>query len=118
MIIAPRNRTSGMPCSRVNFITADRAMLCYFPTMRSVNRTTGTGTHAVRDNWLRAYARFLASRQESTMLKAAPLALMGILPAEILTNAIPVLGVADDVSYVVLAVYIALRTLARVRRYR
>lgn len=62
--------------------------------------------------------RFLTSRDESMLLKLAPLALVGILPPEILTNAIPVLGLADDVSYFILATFVIFKTLSRVNAYR
>ncbi|HEY4160758.1 MAG TPA: hypothetical protein VGM08_01725 [Candidatus Saccharimonadales bacterium] len=58
------------------------------------------------------------SRDESAALKVAPLALVGVLPADILTNLIPVIGELDDVWFTIAIVIIAVRTIQRVRQYR
>ena len=69
-------------------------------------------------SWIKAYLRFLHSRDESVVLKAAPLALVGVLPIEILSNLIPFVGEADDAGYMIVLAVITARTLWRVRKYR
>ena len=68
--------------------------------------------------WRRAYLRFLMSRDESLALKVAPLALFGVLPFDILSNVVPIIGELDDVSYAMVAGVILFRTFQRVRKYR
>lgn len=68
--------------------------------------------------WGAAYRRFLLSRNEPLLLKIAPLALIGILPPELLSNLIPGIGFLDDAGYVVLLIVIAYQTLTHVSRYR
>lgn len=75
---------------------------------------SGTG----KLGWWDAYKRFLFSKQESIMLKIAPLALIGILPEEIITNVIPGLGLFDDAGFCILASVVVVRTLIRVNHYR
>ena len=69
-------------------------------------------------SWTRAYLRFLISRNESLMLKVAPLALAGLLPVDILSNIVPVVGELDDVGFLVVLIVVAVRTGNRVRKYR
>jgi uncharacterized membrane protein YkvA (DUF1232 family) len=73
---------------------------------------------SLKASWAKAYLRFLVSRDESAALKVAPLALVGVLPADILTNLIPVIGELDDVWFTIAIVIIAVRTIQRVRQYR
>lgn len=68
--------------------------------------------------WFAAYKQFLLSKDESVTLKLAPLALAGILPPEILTNAIPVLGLVDDIGFIIATVIVIVKTRQRVKRYR
>lgn len=72
----------------------------------------------IQTSWLSAYKRFLASKDESVTLKLAPLALAGILPPEILTNAIPVLGLVDDIGFIVATIVVIVKTMHRVKKYR
>jgi uncharacterized membrane protein YkvA (DUF1232 family) len=65
-----------------------------------------------------AYLRFLLSRDESMVLKIAPLALVGVLPVDLLSNIVPVVGELDDLSYLIAIAVIAIRTVQRVRKYR
>jgi hypothetical protein len=67
---------------------------------------------------MRAYLRFLLSRDESVLLKAAPLALVGALPIDLLSNIVPVVGELDDLGYIIVIVVVTLRTLNRVNKYR
>jgi hypothetical protein len=75
-------------------------------------------TAETKAGWLTAYKRFLFSREESVLLKLAPLALIGILPEEILSNLIPGLGLLDDAGYVVIVAVVLYKTVTRVNRYR
>lgn len=52
------------------------------------------------------------------MLKVAPLALIGILPVDVLSNLVPVIGELDDVWFTIVAAVIIARTIQRVRQYR
>lgn len=69
-------------------------------------------------SWANAYLRFLFSRDESVALKIAPLALVGLLPVDILSNIIPAVGELDDVGFLIAMAVIVSRTFSRVRRYR
>ena len=68
--------------------------------------------------WLRAYLRFLASKDESLALKIAPLALVGVMPIDIVSNIIPGLGLLDDAGYMLIAITVLFKTFTRVNRYR
>jgi uncharacterized membrane protein YkvA (DUF1232 family) len=68
--------------------------------------------------WGRAYVRFLLSRDENLLLKIAPLALIGILPVDIISNVVPFVGEIDDIGFVVALLFVAGRTLHRVNKYR
>ena len=68
--------------------------------------------------WFAAYRRFLLSRNESVVLKLAPLALIGILPPEVLSNLIPGIGLLDDVGYIIALVFVVYKTITRVAAYR
>jgi uncharacterized membrane protein YkvA (DUF1232 family) len=80
--------------------------------------TEPTHTRAARSSWSRAYLRFLISRDESALLKVAPLALVGILPLDVLSNIVPIVGELDDIGYIIALAVIIARTLSRVRKYR
>lgn len=71
-----------------------------------------------RIGWFRAYQRFLLSRDESLVLKLAPLALIGVLPEELLSNLIPGIGLLDDFGYIVLLAFVIYKTFTRVNAYR
>lgn len=68
--------------------------------------------------WFRAYIRFLTSKDESFVLKVAPLALMGVMPIDVISNIIPGIGLLDDAGYMVIAVAVLFKTLARVNYHR
>lgn len=68
--------------------------------------------------WFQAYVRFLVSRDESLVLKVAPLALIGVLPMDIVSNIIPGIGLLDDAGYILIAIAVLFKTLARVGYYR
>lgn len=71
-----------------------------------------------RAGWLGAYRRFLLSRRENLLLKVAPLALVGVLPPELLSNLIPGIGLLDDLGYLILAAFVIYKTVSRVNAYR
>lgn len=58
------------------------------------------------------------SRDESLLLKAAPLALVGLLPVDVLSNIVPVVGELDDLGFIIAILVIAAKTGYRVRKYR
>jgi len=68
--------------------------------------------------WLRAYVRFLVSRDESFVLKVAPLALVGVMPMDIVSNIVPGIGLLDDAGYMTIATIVLFKTLVRVNYYR
>lgn len=68
--------------------------------------------------WFQAYVRFLVSRDESLVLKVAPLALIGVLPMDIVSNIIPGIGLLDDAGYILIAIAVLFKTLARVNYHR
>lgn len=72
----------------------------------------------VTHGWFHAYLRFLTSKDESFVLKVAPLALMGVMPIDVISNIIPGIGLLDDAGYMVIAVAVLFKTLARVNFYR
>ena len=69
-------------------------------------------------SWSKAYLRFLRSKNENVILKIAPLALIGIVPIEILSNLVPIVGELNDVGYVVMLTIVVFRTINQVRKYR
>jgi uncharacterized membrane protein YkvA (DUF1232 family) len=71
-----------------------------------------------RASWTQAYWSFLRSKNENMALKVAPLALLGILPIDILSNLIPLVGELDDIGYILALAVIIARTSNRVRKYR
>ena len=73
---------------------------------------------AGKSSWTRAYLRFLVSRDESALLKIAPLALAGLLPVDVLSNIVPVVGELDDIGFFIAFIVVVVRTLHRVNRYR
>lgn len=84
-------------------------------------KPTAIQTYPVNDmvhGWFRAYLRFLMSRDESFVLKVAPLALVGVMPIDVISNIIPGIGLLDDAGYMVIAVAVLFKTLARVNYYR
>jgi hypothetical protein len=73
---------------------------------------------AGKSSWSRAYLRFLMSRDESLLLKVAPLALVGLLPVDVLSNIVPLVGELDDLGFIIALAVITGRTVYRVRKYR
>jgi uncharacterized membrane protein YkvA (DUF1232 family) len=71
-----------------------------------------------RLSWPQAYVEFLKSPNESFLLKLAPLVIMGIIPADLLSNLLPVVGIVDDVGLSGVGIVVIGRTLWRVRGYR
>jgi len=69
-------------------------------------------------SWSKAYKRFLLSGHESLLLKVAPLAMIGILPFDIISNLVPVIGELDDIGFIIVLAVVAFRTYERVRKYR
>ena len=68
--------------------------------------------------WLTAYMRFLTSKDESLMLKVAPLALIGVMPMDVVSNIIPGIGLLDDSGYILITIVVLSKTLIRVNHYR
>lgn len=88
---------------------ADRSLL---PVFKSQSDSS------LKASWAKAYLRFLLSRDENAVLKIAPLALIGVLPLDVLSNVVPVIGELDDVWFTIVVTIIAARTIQRVREYR
>ncbi len=86
--------------------------------MSDMTHNNGVVLRAVKISWPKAYLRFLLSKDESVVLKIAPLALAGILPLDILSNIIPFVGELDDLGYIILLVVVAFKTLKQVNKYR
>jgi uncharacterized membrane protein YkvA (DUF1232 family) len=78
-------------------------------------RDTSEGTYL---SWPQAYVKFLKSPRESLLLKIAPLVIMGIIPADLISNLIPVIGIVDDVGLSGIGIVVIVRTMWRVRIYR
>lgn len=86
--------------------------------MSSMTQNNGVALRVAKSSWLKAYRRFLLSRDESIVLKIAPLALVGILPLDIMSNLIPVVGELDDLGYIILLTVVVFKTVKQVRKYR
>jgi uncharacterized membrane protein YkvA (DUF1232 family) len=69
-------------------------------------------------NWLQAYLQFLRSPQESILLKIAPLIIIGVIPVDLLSNILPVVGLVDDVGLSGIGILTVIRTLWHVNKYR
>lgn len=69
-------------------------------------------------SWGAAYKRFLLSRDESFILKVAPLLLLIGTPGVIVSNLLPVIGEVIDLGDVTLILIVALLTYRAVRKYR
>jgi hypothetical protein len=65
-----------------------------------------------------AYIEFLKSRDESILLKIAPLVMVGLIPADLVSNLLPVLGIVDDVGLTGFSAIIVIKTILRVSKYR
>ena len=82
------------------------------------SKTPLQATAADKRSWLAAYGAFLLSRDESLILKVAPLALVAGSPELIASNLVPVVGELLDVGGIALASVVVLRTLAAIQKYR
>ena len=69
-------------------------------------------------SWPQAYFEFLKSPRESILLKIAPLVMMGLLPVDLVSNLLPVIGIADDVGLSGLGIVVIIKTISRVHQYR
>lgn len=69
-------------------------------------------------SWQEAYKVFLLSKNESFLLKIAPLAVLLGSPEIIASNLIPIVGEIADVGGMGLTLVIVLRTLSAVQKYR
>ena len=69
-------------------------------------------------SWPSAYKMFLLSRRESLLLKLAPIAILVGSPEIVASNIVPVIGEIADVSGLMLATVVAVRTYSAVKRYR
>ena len=71
-----------------------------------------------KKTWLAAYKSFLVSKDESLLLKVAPLVILAGSPEIIASNLIPFVGEVLDLGGFALSGIVALRTLAAVQKYR
>ncbi|CAN5431421.1 hypothetical protein BH10PAT3_BH10PAT3_0690 [soil metagenome] len=71
-----------------------------------------------RRSWASAYKSFLISREESLILKIAPLILLFGSPEIIASNIIPVVGEIIDIGSFGIVVTVAYKTIKSVRKYR
>jgi hypothetical protein len=69
-------------------------------------------------SWPSAYKAFLLDKNESTLLKIAPLAIIFGAPEIVVSSIIPVVGEFIDVGSLTLATIIAARTYSAVRKHR
>ncbi|MDL2341950.1 MAG: hypothetical protein QFB87_02650 [Patescibacteria group bacterium] len=83
-----------------------------------MNEVTQSKPLSAKRTWMQAYQAFLFSRDESLLLKIAPLALLAGSPEIIASNLIPVVGEVADIGGVTLATVVAIRTVHAVRKYR
>ena len=86
--------------------------------MSDMNQNNGLAIRAAKSSWSKAYMRFLMSKDESVVLKIAPLALAGVLPFDILSNLIPLVGELDDLGYIIMLTFVVFKTLKQVNKYR
>ncbi len=69
-------------------------------------------------SWPEAYKAFLLSRDESFILKIAPIALVFGSPEILASNLIPIIGEIADIGGLGLATVVTIRTLSAVQKYR
>lgn len=69
-------------------------------------------------SWLSAYQAFLRDKDESFILKIAPLILLMGAPEILVSNLLPGIGEVLDLGSVSVATIVALRTLMAVRKHR
>lgn len=107
----------SVPCHNLHSLR--RSVKAYFIHMSQTPAIIQS--HSTEDElagWLRAYLRFLASREESFVLKVAPLALVGALPIDVVANLIPGIDILDDAGYMIILIVVLYKTLTRVNYYR
>ena len=75
-------------------------------------------TNAQKVSWSSAYIRYLKDPAESTVLKILPLIMLGLLPEIIVSNLIPVLGIAEDTTGILATSAVLYRTYRAVQRHR
>jgi uncharacterized membrane protein YkvA (DUF1232 family) len=86
--------------------------------MNGMTQNNELALRVAKNSWPKAYMRFLLSKDESIVLKVAPLALAGILPFDILSNIIPLVGELDDLGYIIMLTVVTYKTLKQVNKYR
>jgi hypothetical protein len=69
-------------------------------------------------SWPQAYKAFLLDKDESILLKVAPLAVVLGAPEIIVSNVIPIFGEFIDVGGITLTSIMAFRTYLAVRKHR
>lgn len=77
-----------------------------------------TYTSSRQLSWFEAYRAFLMSKDESFLLKIAPLILLVGSPEVIASNLIPVIGEFMDLGTFSIAALVFVRTMLAVRKYR
>ena len=75
-------------------------------------------TSTQKVGWSSAYIRYLRDPEESILLKILPLIMLGLLPEIIVSNLIPVLGIAEDTTSILATSAVLYRTYRAVRRHR
>lgn len=83
-----------------------------------MNIVHSSSAHHIARSWPSAYLAFLKSRDESLILKAAPIILIFGSPEVIVSNLIPIVGEALDIGTFGVAVLVIGLTARAVRKYR
>ena len=79
------------------------------------------GSHTqpqTKRSWATAYKAFLLSKDESLILKLAPLFILLGTPEVIVSNLIPVIGEIADIGELGLLTIVAFRTYMAMQKYR
>lgn len=79
--------------------------------------TRGNNTLQAKRSWGQAYKTFLQSKDESFLLKIAPLILLVGSPEILVSNLIPVVGEFVDLGGFGLTAIVLLRTFVAVQKY-
>ena len=84
---------------------------------QTIATQTGQSTN-IKRSWPAAYKAFLMDKDESLVLKIAPIALLLGSPEIVMSNLIPVVGELLDIGTFTLAGLVALRTYTSVKKHR
>ena len=86
--------------------------------MLQTNYINHTKEQSIQRSWAKAYKSFLLSRDESFVLKIAPIVLIFGAPEIIVSNILPVIGEAADIGGLTLTAIVASKTFSAVKKYR